>query len=234
MAEQRPGLVDPALADQPADARARHHELLVAHRVDLLDPEAVLLAQGAQHREVAGPVAAEQEVGADPHLGDAQPVDQHRASRSVSGDHCDSSGVKRTTAAPVHAGPVERAQLLRQWSSAAAAPCRAAPPAADADRRSARRRCAPRSAAPRRMRSMIFWWPRCRPSKLPSASTGLIQRGGRGSSGIVDDVHHALRPGPPSGRRDVDLEHQAVVGQRHARRQVAPTSRRAAGRGRCG
>jgi hypothetical protein len=41
----------------------------------------------------------------------------------------------------------------------------------------------PRSAAPRWMRSMILTWPRCRPSKLPSASTGARQNTGRGSSG---------------------------------------------------
>ena len=39
----------------------------------------------------------------------------------------------------------------------------------------------PRSPARWRTRSMIFMWPRCNPSKLPSASTGACQRGGASS-----------------------------------------------------
>ena len=77
MAEQRARLVDAALGHQPADARARDDEILVADRIDLLGAEAVLRAERAQQREVAGAIAAEQEVGADPHFGDAQPVDEH-------------------------------------------------------------------------------------------------------------------------------------------------------------
>ena len=77
MAEQRAGFVDAAFGDQAADARARDDEVLVADRIDLLGAEAVLRAERPQQREVAGAIAAEQEVGADPHFGHAQPVDEH-------------------------------------------------------------------------------------------------------------------------------------------------------------
>ena len=79
MPEQRAGLVHPALADQPPHARAADDEVLVADRVDLLGAEAVARAEAAQHGEGAGAIVAEQEVGADPHLDDVQPLDQHGA-----------------------------------------------------------------------------------------------------------------------------------------------------------
>ena len=92
----------------------------------------------------------------------------------------------------------------------------------------------PRSAATRRTRSMILVCPRCSPSKLPSASTGWCQRGGRGSSGkratsirdgrscsaragAVDDGSKVAVRGS-AGRR-VHVERQAVVGELHAGRE---------------
>jgi hypothetical protein len=100
---------------------------------------------------------------------------------NVSGSHADISRVKRTTATPcIPARPsassrcsvvISRAGALSGrttrggWGSkviAAGVP--------------------PRSPARRRTRSMIFAWPRCSPSKFPSASTGFGQRSG-GSSG---------------------------------------------------
>ena len=79
MPEQRPGLVHAALSNQAPDARAAHDELAVPDRVNLLGAEPVARTEGAQQREVAGPVAPEEEVGPDPHLGDVQPLGEHRA-----------------------------------------------------------------------------------------------------------------------------------------------------------
>src|SRR6185436_7945095 len=79
VAEQRASLVDAALSYQAADARAADNELAVPDGIDLLRSEPVPRAQRAQQREVAGPVAPEEEVGADPHFCHMQPLDQHRA-----------------------------------------------------------------------------------------------------------------------------------------------------------
>ena len=79
VAEQRARLVHAPLADQPPDPRAADDEVLVADRIDLLGVEAVAAAERAQQREVAGAVVAEQKIGADPDLGDVQPVDEHGA-----------------------------------------------------------------------------------------------------------------------------------------------------------
>ena len=76
--QQRGGLVDAALPHQPPDASARHDEVLVADRIDLVHPETAILANGSQQRERAGSVAAEEKIGAHPDLGDMQPVDEHR------------------------------------------------------------------------------------------------------------------------------------------------------------
>ena len=78
MPEQRPRLVDAALAEQPPNPRAADDEVLVADRIDLLGVEPVARAERPQQREIAGAIVAEQKVGADPDLGDAQPVHQHR------------------------------------------------------------------------------------------------------------------------------------------------------------
>ena len=140
MAEQRAGLVHAAFGHQPADARAADDELLVAHRIDLLGAEAVALPERPQQREVAAAVVAEQEVGADPDLRHAQPVDEHGAherlrvplrqlAREADDRHAVDAGACR---APRAAAP---------WSSAAAAPCRAGRRAADADRRSSPSAC---------------------------------------------------------------------------------------------
>ena len=79
MAEQRARFVDAALADQPPDPRAADDELAVADGVDLLGAKPVSRAERAQQREVAGAVAPEEEIRADPHLRDVQPLDEHRA-----------------------------------------------------------------------------------------------------------------------------------------------------------
>ena len=79
MAEQRTGFVDASLADQPPDPRAADDEVLVAHRIDLFGLEPVAGAERAQQREVAGAIVSEQEIGAHPHFGDAQPVHEHGA-----------------------------------------------------------------------------------------------------------------------------------------------------------
>ena len=68
-----------AFGDQPADARAADDEVLVAHRIDLIGAKPVALPQRAQQAEVAAAAVAEQEVRADPHFRDTQPVDEHRA-----------------------------------------------------------------------------------------------------------------------------------------------------------
>ena len=75
--EQAARLVDAALGDEPPDAGAADHEILVADRVDLLGSEPVTRAEAAQHRERAGTFVAEQEVGADPDLRHVQPFDEH-------------------------------------------------------------------------------------------------------------------------------------------------------------
>ncbi len=79
MPEKGAGFVDTALAHQPADAGAADHEVLVADRIDLLGLEPVARAQRAQHREVAGAIVPEQEVGPHPHFSDPHPVHQHAA-----------------------------------------------------------------------------------------------------------------------------------------------------------
>ena len=78
MAEQRARFVHAALGHQPADARAADDEVLVAYRIDLVGPEPVALPERAQQAEVAAAAVAEQEVRADPHFRDPQPVDEHR------------------------------------------------------------------------------------------------------------------------------------------------------------
>ena len=217
MAEQRAGLVHAALANQPPDARAADDELLVAHRVDLLGAEAVARAERSQQREVARALAAEEEVRADPDLGHVQPVDEHRAHerlriplrqlvREADDGRALDAGVRRS---PRAAAP---------WSSGAAAPCRAARRAAGCGSNVMTTDVAPRSLARRLTRSMILMCPRCRPSKLPSASTGCTQRGGSGSSG---KWMTSTRDEPaPAGPQSANSQRQPIICQFHARRQA--------------
>ena len=171
MAEQRAGLVDAALGDQPANPRAGDDEVLVADRIDLLGPEAVLRAQRAQQREVAGPLASEEKVRADPDLGDAQPVDQHRPDerlglplRQLVREADDGRAVDagRSSASSFWAVVIRSGGALSGRTTRGGCGSKVRTTAVP-----------PRSDAPRRMRSMILMCPRCRPSKLPSASTGL-------------------------------------------------------------
>src|ERR1700752_3496511 len=96
---------------------------------------------------------------------------------------------------------------------------------------------APRSPATRRTRSRIFRWPRCRPSKLPSARIGCDQRAGRASSGkwmmsirtvdtkdtkdttdLKPQVHDPCVTGGEWPSRD--LQNQSIISEFHAARQA--------------
>ena len=81
VAEKRPGFIHARLVDQPSDARAGDHEILVADRVDLLGVEPVADTERSQQRKCARAIAPEQKVRADPDLGHVQPVDEHRRER---------------------------------------------------------------------------------------------------------------------------------------------------------
>ena len=230
MPEQRPGLVHAAFADQPADARAADDELLVAHRVDLLGAEPVPRTERPQQREVAGPVAAEQEVRADPDLGHVQPFDEHRPHERLG------VPLRQLVREPhdghaLDAGARQSPRAAAPSSSGAAAPCRDAPRAAGADRRSSQRTSTPRSPAPRLTRSMILTWPRCRPSKLPRASTGCVHHGGRESSGKwMTSTRECAGPPVPALRGRTPMSAHHMPGRRP--RAAARTSPRAADRAR--
>ena len=112
MAEQRAGLVDAPFAHQPADARAGDDEILVADRIDLFGAEAVLRAERPQQREVAAAIAAEQEIGANPHLGDAQPLHQH-AAHEVIGLPLRHLAGEADHRRALHTGARQRIELLR-------------------------------------------------------------------------------------------------------------------------
>src|SRR4029434_992483 len=77
VSEQGSRFVDPTLCDQTPYACAAHDEVFVAYRVDLVSPETVMLAERAQHCEVAAPPVAKQKVGSNPNLRHPQPVHQH-------------------------------------------------------------------------------------------------------------------------------------------------------------
>src|SRR4029079_1102932 len=68
---------------------------------------------------------------------------------------------------------------------------------------------------------MIFACPRCRPSKFPSASTGLGQRGGGSAGKWANTPVNAKwqRPNakaiPSSACDRWNVPHQPIVGQRH-------------------
>src|SRR5262249_49165893 len=112
MAEQRPRLVDTSFRHQPADTRARDDELLVAYRVNLLDTEAVLIAENPEQREVAAAIAAEEEIGAHPDLGDAQPVDQNAPHERL-GPPARQLMCKADDRRALDAGALQRFELLR-------------------------------------------------------------------------------------------------------------------------
>ena len=100
MPEQRARLVDAPFGDQPPDARAADDEVLVADRVDLLGAEAVARAEAC-----AAPRRCRRDRGRTGSWRRPRPR-RRAASRparsrtNVSGSHCDSSCVKRTTATP--------------------------------------------------------------------------------------------------------------------------------------
>ena len=85
-----------------------------------------------------------------------------------------------------------------------------------------------RSPARRRTRSMIFMWPRCSPSKLPSASTGWCQRGGGSSGkwaiciGFEGSAGRQLERFSGRARRAArqHTQHQPIIGQLHPGRQA--------------
>ena len=111
VAEERRRLVDAALGDEPAHARAADDEVLVADRVNLLGAKAIARAERTQDREGAGAVVAEQEIGADPHFGDVQPFDEHRAHEAlgIPGRQLVCEVDDRNA---LHAGTAERLELL--------------------------------------------------------------------------------------------------------------------------
>jgi hypothetical protein len=93
--------------------RAADDEILVADRVDFFRLEPVAAAEDAEHREVAGPVAAEQEIRADPHLADVQPVDQHVADEGFR-IPVRQLGREADDRRALHAGVGNRFELLRR------------------------------------------------------------------------------------------------------------------------
>ena len=111
MAEQRARLVHAPLADEAPDARAAHHEVLVADGVDLLGLETVAPAEHPQHRKVARAVPAEQKVRAYPDFGDVQPVHEHGADEHF---RIPPREIRREAddRGAVHAGVGDRLELL--------------------------------------------------------------------------------------------------------------------------
>ena len=83
MTEQRARLVHTGLGDQAAHARTADDEILVAHGIDLLGFESVPCAERSQQRKVARAIVAEEEIGADPHLRHAQPLDKDVANERL-------------------------------------------------------------------------------------------------------------------------------------------------------
>ena len=181
VAEQRPGFVHASFRDEATDPCAADDEILVADRVDFLGAKAVARAERAKYAEGAGPIVTEQEIRARPTPRPRAASRPARCATNISGSQFDISGVKRTTATPCMPARVSASSRCAVVISSGGA----------LSGRTTRGGCGSkviaagvpaRSPARRRTRSTIFMWPRCSPSKLPSARTGLGQRGG-GSSG---------------------------------------------------
>ena len=98
--EERARLVDPALGDQPADARAADDEIVVAHRIDLLDAEAVARPSERSSEKLPERSRPNRKLPPTHTSAGVQPARRARRGRTCSGSHRDSSCVKRTKATP--------------------------------------------------------------------------------------------------------------------------------------
>ena len=114
MAEQRAGLVDAPLADQPADPRAADDEVLVADRIDLLGLEAVAAAERRAAARSCRRDRGRTESSRRPRPPATRSQSTSTVRTNVSGSHRDSSGVKRTMAAPCTPARCDRLELLRR------------------------------------------------------------------------------------------------------------------------
>ena len=230
VAEQRARLVDAALGDQPADARAADDEVLVADRVDLLGAEAVARAE-----RCAAPRRCRRGRGRTGSSRRPRPrrraaIRPARCARTSRDPSCDSSRVKRTTATPCMPARAERLELLLRRHQQR----RRLVGAEDARRMRIEGHRGGRAAALARAPPHAvddLHVPAVQAVEVPEREH-RVGPARRRVVGEVGDVHRArAAPGPIT--RLSSLDHQAIIGERHARRQAGVGRRRAADRGTC-